>query len=572
MADLERALCKDYRCYKKACALIKRELGDPRLRKSYSQSEPISRDIQRYFGLGGFREHTAKEIAVLRGLSPKTRSEIPRRIKRFLSKRIGPDNATELIVIRSRFGRLRARKEFSEVKKFKTYINGVLSVVDFTNDFRRSCIGKHFGLSGTRMLTRLEIAREADCEVHLVDSAVNNGLASLIGPRKAHHILKIRNKLNRYLSRAIKAQAVRLQLAAGRRVSAILETPIEPKVRVRLTEGRRIVEIQFRARKTWGDEGILEWVPCVDRFGEIAQDAIRNAQELTNELREFTSDGIKNFLFIVPSGKSTKSPALVSTAVLEKYLYSTMRLDDSLLRRYRLKDLSNFSLHHIRCTHSTHMIEAGGTIHDVAHYLGHTRFHGSTTMAGCFYLAGGTEPMRQRTVDALRTGAATGFMFDGLARIKIEAIGSSANAAGVPPNELSFEEARQRIQSADILEDVPASPAEAASLLKNQKTIINITRYGGCLLQATSGPCPTANPCAIGILPRGVEPTPGCGCKYLVLLPDSVEQLSRDIAAMEAQVAEMKGDQWEGWRSHTEAKLSHYRSLLETAKVLNASN
>src|SRR6185436_7954529 len=185
-----------------------------------------------------------------------------------------------------------------------------------------------------------------------------------------------------------------------------------------------------------------------------------------------------------------------------------------------LEELSGFSFHHVRHTHSTHMIEAGGTIQDVARYLGHTTFGGSTNNAGTFYLAGGTAAMRLRVAEALRKGSATGFMFDGVARLKIEGLSITAKSAPVRPNELSFEQARNRILKADIVDYVPMDPAEAAQLYK-QKIVFNVTRYGGCLLQATSGPCPTANPCPIGIQSLNSEPLPGCGCKYLVLVPDS---------------------------------------------------
>src|SRR5260370_37245990 len=145
----------------------------------------------------------------------------------------------------------------------------------------------------------------------------------------------------------------------------------------------------------------------------------------------------------------------------------------------------------------------------------------------------------------MRKGAATGYIFDGVSRLKIEGMGDGAKEQAVTPNQLSFEMARDRVLHADVIEEIPMEPTEAAELLQ-QKTVFNVTRYGGCLLQATSGHCPTANPCPIGILPKGVEPVVGCGCKYLVLLPDSVEQLNQDIAIMEAQVNEMKGEQWEG--------------------------
>lgn len=400
---------------------------------------------------------------------------------------------------------------------------------------------------------------------------IRSRLNLFIGERKTKRLLAIRRGLRVYLSRAIKAQALRLQLAVARRISAVVEIPVEPLTRVNVVEGRRIVEIQFRAGKTWGDEGLLEWVPCVDQFGEIAEDAIRTAQRLTKDLRVVASDDIADRLFIIPD-RSFDLTVPLSIDVLHQYIYTQDKGKNSgVLRRYSLEGLYDFEFHYMRHTHSTHMVEAGGTIQDVAKYLGHTSCEGPSGMAAVFYLAGGTEQMRRRTADALRKAAATGYIFDGVARLKIEAIGDEAKQQPIPPNQLSFQMARDRVLHADVIEEIPIEPEEAAKLI-NQKVVFNVTRYGGCLLQATSGHCPTANPCPIGILPRGVEPTFGCGCKYLVLLPESVEQLNQDIGIMEAQIVEMKGEQWEGWRSHTEAKLSHYRALRETAKALNASN
>jgi hypothetical protein len=217
------------------------------------------------------------------------------------------------------------------------------------------------------------------------------------------------------------------------------------------------------------------------------------------------------------------------------------------------------------------MIEGGGTLQDIARYLSHASFGGTTSIAGTFYLAGGTEAMRTRSAEALRRGAATGFVFDAIAKLKIEAMGPDTVEATVPLNQLTFQEARKRILSADILEDMPVDPLEAIKLL-DQNVIFNVTRYGGCLLQADSGLCPTANPCPIGILPRGVEPQPGCGCKYLVLTPDSVDQLTSDIALMEGQVMERNIEKLAGWKSHTAAKIAHYRSLLVIARSLNGQD
>jgi integrase len=569
IAELERVLGRDLRRYETARGRLLKELGPLDARDGIVGKPSPLLDLQRYFGIDGFREHSAHEISQLKGLSSSTNIHI--RVQRFLSKRVGSEKAAEIVGLRSKFANLRRQRKFAEVEASKRYILGILSTTDLKiGDSTVLFYEKYFGLNGSRIHSLPAIATQFGTPTETVRHHVLRHLVSLVGKTKASRLIAIRRRLRCYLSRAIKAQAVRLQLCVARRISAVLEVPAETKTKVHVTEGRRIVEIQFHSRKTWGDEGLSEWVPCVDTFGKIAEDAIRVTQRLTKALREVAPEDTRQLLFIIPN-RSFDSAVSLSHSVLHAYIYtSEKRKDRGLVRRYALEGLSSFSFHDIRHTHSTHMIEAGGTLQDVAQYLGHTNVTGSATMAGTFYLAGGTEAMRERTANALRSGAATGHIFDGIARLKIEAMGGEAKKTPVPPNQLSFEQARHRILSADIIEEIPLEPAEAAKLL-NQKVVFNVTRTGGCLLQATSGHCPTSNPCAIGILPKGAEPTLGCGCKYLVILPHSAENLTTDIAIMEAQLAEMAGEEWVGWRSHIQAKREHYRSLLGVAMSLNES-
>lgn len=575
IAELERALSHDLRRYDRARARIQKEIGHLDLRSDESKTGHTRYsgfDVERYFGINGHREHTAKELCKLRGLRSKSSYGIPRRILVFLSPKIGPTRAAEIVKLRTQFEKLRKKKRFVELADAQQHISSVLAGIDFsTQDDKAFCIERYFGLKGCRMQSIFSIQTALGLGTYRgVYWNIRSRLRLFIEDRKIRRLLAIRKRLDIYLARAIKAQALRLQLAVARRISAVIEIPVEPPMRVGFSEGRRIVEVQFRSGKTWGDEGLLEWIPCVDRFGEIAEDAIRTTQRLTEHLRVIADENLKKQLFIIPD-RSFDSTVPMSPNVLHSYIRTReTRRAAGVLQRYALEDLYDFEFHHVRHTHSTHMIEEGGSFQDIAHYLGHTSYSGSSAMAAVFYLAGGTEQMRKRTADALRKGAATGNVFDGIARLKIDALGSDAKKEAVPPNQLSFEQARERILHADVIEDIPIEPAEAGKLI-HQKVVFNVTRYGGCLLQAISGHCPTANPCPIGILPKGVEPTLGCGCKYLVLLPHSVEQLNNDIAVMEAQLSEMNGDQWEGWRSHTEAKLSHYRLLRESARALNGS-
>lgn len=572
IAMLEEALNADSKRYEKLRAQLF-EIGNLQYTPSDIDKRNTALDVERYFGLHGIRLHTSSEIGILRGQANNSRSEVTKRIRRFLQARIGPRLATEVMGLRSQVAFLKHRKKFAEMKAPSERISVILSDLALVRDVDAFCLEKYFGLNGAGIEGYSAIAEQVHMRIAGVRQLVKRRLSMLVGKTRAAQLMVIRDQLRKDLGRAIKAQVLRLQIGVARRLSAVLELPADPKIKVDFIEGRRVVQVQFVARKTWGDEGMEEWVPCVDKFGEIAEDAIRTAQRLTRDLRKVASEDVAKLLFIIPKHSFDRTVPL-SKASLYTYIQTNKKGKvGGLLVRYGLDDLLDFEFHYLRHSHSTHMVEAGCSIHDVAHYLGHTNFNRSATMAGIFYLAGGTESMRRRTADALRRGAATGTLFDGLARLKIEAIGDEAKELPIPPNQLSFEQARQRILSADLIEEIPVEPAEAARLI-TEKTVVNVTRYGGCILQATSGHCPTSNPCAIGILPVGAEPKLGCGCGYLVILPHSVEQLSADLAIMEAQLAEaeMKGEEWAQWRSHIEAKREHWCSLLETAKLLNESN
>jgi hypothetical protein len=289
LPELERALARELRRYQKARALLQRELGQSNLANLAKENSPVF-DLERYFGINGHREHTASEIAVLRGLTPSSSAWVPQRIKRFLSQRIGPEPAAKVVALRSRFPRLRSQKEFAEIRASTNYIFDILSRADLSvNDRKVICFERYFGLDGNRVHSQSAIQKQLGLFNQSVFYHIHTCLVSLVGERKGKRLLAIRARLRRYFSRAIKAQALRLQIGAARRVSAILEIPVQPGMKVHSVEARRIVEIEFHAGKTWGDEGIFEWVPCIDTFGEIAEDAIRVAQALTKDLRDIAS-------------------------------------------------------------------------------------------------------------------------------------------------------------------------------------------------------------------------------------------------------------------------------------------
>lgn len=569
VAELEWALSRDLRRYQKARAIIDRTLNglDLNVRKR-GKPDPIF-DLERYLGLNGHKEHKATEVAALRGLSRAGNMNVPQLIRRFLSKTIGPELAAKVVKLRSRFPVLEKQKKFEELEANRRYIHDVLGKLNLapTNE-NKYCLERYFGLNGYRPHSLSAIAKQLNKQSERgVIYRVRESLIFLIGETKAKRLLAIRGKLLYYLTRAIKAQAMRVQLSVARRISAVLDLPVTPHIKVQTIEARRIIEVLFRAGKTWGDEGIEEWIPCVDKYGEIVEDAIKTTQELTKDLRRIAHKKDGELLFIIPDN-SFECAVRLTTKVLHEYLYTNQKgKDTGILRRYALQNLKDFEPHDIRVTNSNLMMGAGATIHDVSKYLGHFTLDGSTTMAGAFYVAGGTPEMRQRTAEEIRRGAATGLQFDAVARIKIEVMGEWAKKLPVPPNQLSYGEARQRINTSDIIEDIPIDEEEAVRLL-DQKVVVNVTAEGGCLLQATSGPCPTANPCAIGIVRIGEDPIPGFGCKYLVLMPHSVDQLSREVAVMNAQLGEMKGDEYAAWRAHTEAKRDHWLRLIEKAQSL----
>lgn len=571
VAELERALSQDLRRYRKARVIIDRNLSGLNLAtRKPGKPDPIF-DVERYFGLNGHREHKAVEVAALRGLSSAGSTNVPQLIRRFLSKRIGPELATKIVKLRSRFPLLEAQKKFEELEADRRYIHDVLGRLNLTStNENKYCLERYFGLNGFRPHSLSAIAKQLNLQTERsVFYRVHESLVTLVGETKAKRLLAVRDRLLYYLTRAIKAQAIRVQLSAARRISAVLDLPVTPRIKVHTDEARRIVEVQFRAGKTWGDEGIEEWVPCVDKYGEIAEDAINTAQELTKDLRLVAQEDDSEVLFIIPDN-SFECAVRLTDKVLHEYIYTNQKGKDAgILRRYGLENLKDFELHDVRVTNATLMMEAGATIQDVSRYLGHFAVNGSTTMAAVFYVAGGTPAMRQRTADVLRRGAATGFYFDAVARLKIEAMGDGAKSLPVLPNQLSYEEARQRISTADIVEDIPFSVDEAVRLF-DQKVMVNVNATGGCLLQATSGHCNTANPCAIGIVRIGEDPIPGFGCKYLVLMPHSVDQLGDDVAVMNALLEKMTGDEYAVRRAHTIAKRDHWLTLIERAKSLNS--
>jgi hypothetical protein len=569
IAILDRAARREAHRYLKARGLITAAFSRVDLGTLAGREIDPTFLVERYFGLNGHREHTQQEIGAIRGLSPTAHGNVGRLIRQFLTERLGQTSAVKIMALRRKFGLLTRKGRLSELETAREYIHNCLKNADLTwIEPNRLCLELYFGLSGHQPHSLVEVGKLIGCATEKGPHfRIHSSLTRLFGERTGKRIFAIRDGLLRYLTRSIKAQAVRLQLGAARRIEALLRLPAQPVMRVGNLEGRRVVEITFRAGKTWGDEGMPEAIPFVEVFGEIAEDAIRTTQELTRDLRNIAPEGLKDRLFLIPD-KSFHRVTDLSPSVLQAFIFTGQEgRDKGILQRNDLEGLEGFQFHDIRKTHATRIVEEGGSLQDVARYLGHNVVGGNTSMAGVWYVAGGTDAMRKQAVNEIRRGAATGRQFDVIARLQLESMGEQAKRADIPPNQLSFEEAKRRILTEDILEEVPVSPDEAVLLLK-QKIVINITRYGGCMLSATSGLCPTANACPIGIDAETPEVNKGCGCKYQVIMPHTADQLEEDLRIMTAQVAEMSGDEWYFWRTHILIRIQIWQSQLEIAQSL----
>ena len=72
--------------------------------------------------------------------------------------------------------------------------------------------------------------------------------------------------------------------------------------------------------------------------------------------------------------------------------------------------------------------------------------------------------------------------------------------------------------------------------------VVNITRYGVCFLQAETGPCPTGNPCWLGIDPDAEQISQGRGCEWQGLTPHAVPALEHDERMLSEEIDLYAGD------------------------------
>lgn len=399
------------------------------------------------------------------------------------------------------------------------------------------------------------------------------------------HLALTTNRFRGARSRATKAQAVRLQMLAARRRAAIVSLPLDPPVRMTHVDGQRVLHILFTSYKQYGDAGSPEWVPFPGFMGDVAMDALATAQRLTADLREHARPEDRTALFLVrnrepthqngrrngvrvrvPTGKVLAEP--LTGRALQEYLNSQAQHNPGLVQRYGITAAVEIATHHARHTNATRIVENGGSVVLAAQYLGHSMSEGDPLMAKLFYIAGGTPDMQERMVRALDAGAATGRRFDAIARVATALVGGAAAEADVPPNQLTPEDAMRRIREANIVVPEQRTPDQIRGALM-QGLAIGPTLYGGCTLQATSGPCPTAEQCPIGLHPDAPGVEDGEGCEYQVLMPHGRDYLAEEVELMEIQLEFFAGrpEYW-FWRARLERRLRVWRRQIERCDAL----
>ena len=331
-------------------------------------------------------------------------------------------------------------------------------------------------------------------------------------------------KLNHLLGRAIKGQAVILEICVGRRPAAICNTPAN--VRTEKTEWlneagqkEKGVMVRFREMKV---RNVDEDVPCPDAFGELALHAIATARELTSELRRNNPEW-KDFLFLVPN-KKRKGASVLTRKQLNQYLNGQNGNEMGIIQRYEIPG-GKIKTKDFRLTRATKAWLGGLQIHEVSFDLGHI----GPEMAVRHYIVGSQEN-RRRLQFLMDHGALSGALED-------------------------FVGGREIVQT--------RLGKRHVEIMKRQGRVLTATRYGYCALCASSGPCPTANPCYLG---PGEQ---GDGCDHHVLSPDALPALEEDKEVIEATIATYQDDPGYGvWVEKNLHQLQLVNMNIERAKSL----
>lgn len=306
-------------------------------------------------------------------------------------------------------------------------------------------------------------------------------------------------KLPAALNRAIKAQALKVAICVGRRITAVAGLPLNPRVQDRVTKsGRRVVRIELVEQKISSQP---EWVTVPSYYADVLLDAISKATEWGARIRA-ANPSCANLLFVGSSGAGGYP---LNGAFFNHYLHGKEE-QKGLLERYGIRrdgEATYITSHNWRTTRATRLLEGKAKLHEVRQDLGHH----DLLMTAQFYGAD-TPELRRVAEDALKTGAVSGEVHD---LVMGRAIG-------------------ERV-----------TPRMVEQLRRNG-VVVNVTRYGFCFLPADTGPCPTGNPCWQGIDPTAPEVREGLGCEWQGLTPAALPQLRHDEGVLLDQVARYQAD------------------------------
>lgn len=348
---------------------------------------------------------------------------------------------------------------------------------------------------------------------------------------------------SRLEARAIKAQALKIALCVGRRVDAVASVPLQPKLRHAGDGATRRLSIELIEGKI---DRVAEWVPCPPLFADIVLEAITKAQAYTAVLRTRAAASFRDHLFLL-DGRGHGSGVVLKGTALQSYLFADYpRRDLGLVQRYEIRDngaLVYIRTHDFRTTRLTRIVEGGGSVFLAAQDAGHRVRDENPVLTATFYIAG-TDVIIREIEERLAARAISGRYLDQL---------------------LDAERTRSVID--DPLPEELVQLRRAGSPVAMTKT-----RYGTCLLQAESGPCPTSHACYLGIFPESAAVQLGRGCPWQALTPEALTALRRDEADLVLQIEAFRAEP--GYRTFTrqaENTLRIVRAQIAQAERLLAS-
>lgn len=346
------------------------------------------------------------------------------------------------------------------------------------------------------------------------------------GPHEAGAVTVLRD-------RAIKAQLVKFAICFGRRISALCALPVGPELEEVETEHGRVLLLFIHEPKI---KKSTEVVRAPGYFAEIALDALAKTIRYTAGYRAAAGD-VKDYLFLTSSSKEGSRVKVATGDDINRYLsgYGQQGRKNSLVSRHGIKrdgTVAHITSHNFRTTRITQLAElVGPTV--ASQDAGHL----SLDMTSQFYIAA-TGPLRAQAERALREGRVAGEAAEMIAGTRAEG-----------------ERVSTRLVRRLIDQDQPL--------------VVNVTRYGLCYLQADTGPCPTGNPCWLGINPDAAQISAGTGCEWQGLTPAAVPALMHDEQTLLAQIETYATDgRFRHFVANLERRLSIVRLQLSRAREL----